>query len=117
MFCEIGALAIPGDQSSSNKLIGLGDRFLRFSDRDELIVHGLCTTIPRFVEKRYGRAFRLRWRNAGRLALPRCRMRRAPDMRKNLRSRKFKFFPALHKFGNLAAQSINAGSSWFPGKT
>src|SRR5258706_6061281 len=113
MFCEIGALAIPGDQSSSNKLIGLGDRFLHFSDRDELIVHGLCTTIPRFVEKRYGRAFRLRWRNAGRLALPRCRARRAADMRKNMRSRELQFFPALHEFVNFAAQSIHAAISKF----
>src|SRR6266853_6853961 len=99
MFCEMGALAIPGAQSSLNKLIGLGDRFLHFSDRDELVVHGLCTTIPRFIEKRYRRASRLRWRNVRRLAFPGSRMRRAPDVRKNLGSRKFQFFAALHEFG------------------
>src|SRR5216684_6250055 len=70
-------------QMSLNKLIGLGDHFLHFSEGNELIIHGLGTTIPGFIQERHRRAFRSRMRNAGHLMLPCRRARRPPNVRKN----------------------------------
>jgi len=63
-------------------LIGIGNGFLHFSDGNELVIHGLGTTIPGSSRKGTGVLFASECGIAGELTfrLPRGR---APDVRKN----------------------------------